>query len=508
MAAGAKPVPTPVSYEHMMAESLREEGNVHYRDKDFDRAVSSYSQAIVKMPDNAIYWGNRSAAYYMLGLYAESLKDAQRAIQLDPHAAKYHARAGKNYIHLGSFTRARLELKRALRIEPSLRSAAEGLEALDAAQRVENTARDWLLADEPESSYESIAILIEEMEKAHSTPGLALLLRLADIRSMPFREDRDDTIASVDAVIDECVLDPDAALSFYAGLCLYYVGDITGSLDYFEEGADQDPELHVCRRFLDLAVRLDEADDQGNSLLERAQYTHAQSVFQRALAIDPSNKAMISRLHFNRGMAFSKLGQSDNAMSAFSDAIAIDNRHVEALFHRAKEQFHRKAYQEAVKDSQAAYDYLLGRQSHTHHTRELLRQVKDLLLEGKTLLKKSKRVDFYKLLGISETASSTEINKAYKKACKKHHPDRHRTPEAKAKGEAIFKSIGEAYKVLSDPHKRARYDAGQDSDDSFHDHGENTFHGFHMDDLMAFFFAHQFRNVPDFYDDEHYDECF
>jgi curved DNA-binding protein len=63
--------------------------------------------------------------------------------------------------------------------------------------------------------------------------------------------------------------------------------------------------------------------------------------------------------------------------------------------------------------------------------------------------------DYYKVLGVERKASADDIRKAYRKLAMQHHPDKN--PGDK-KAEDKFKEINEAYQVLSDDQKRARYD--------------------------------------------------
>jgi len=64
--------------------------------------------------------------------------------------------------------------------------------------------------------------------------------------------------------------------------------------------------------------------------------------------------------------------------------------------------------------------------------------------------------DYYETLGVAREASADEIKKAFRKLALQWHPDRHK--EDKAKAEEEFKKVSEAYEVLSDPEKRAKYD--------------------------------------------------
>ena len=70
----------------------------------------------------------------------------------------------------------------------------------------------------------------------------------------------------------------------------------------------------------------------------------------------------------------------------------------------------------------------------------------------------------YKVLGISENATSAEIKAAFRKRAKETHPDLH---GGSAYKEQQFKEVNEAYKILSDPVRKKMYDAGQTNDEQW-----------------------------------------
>ncbi len=108
--------------------------------------------------------------------------------------------------------------------------------------------------------------------------------------------------------------------------------------------------------------------------------------------------------------------------------------------------------------------------------------------------------DYYEVLGVGRGAGAEEIKKAFRKLARQYHPDANRNDPAAAEK---FKEINEAYEVLSDAEKRARYDqfghAGVDGGGfdpgaggpfgGFGQGGFGDFAGFGFDDILETFFG-------------------
>ncbi|PQB03832.1 molecular chaperone DnaJ [Aureitalea marina] len=89
--------------------------------------------------------------------------------------------------------------------------------------------------------------------------------------------------------------------------------------------------------------------------------------------------------------------------------------------------------------------------------------------------------DFYDILGVSKNATSAEIKKAYRKKAIEYHPDKN---PGDTKAEEMFKKAAEAYEVLSDPDKKAKYD--QFGHQAFEGGGFGG-GGMNMDDIFSQF---------------------
>jgi len=153
-----------------------------------------------------------------------------------------------------------------------------------------------------------------------------------------------------------------------------------------------------------------------------------------------------------------KLGKNAEAVKDCSKAIEIDPNYLKAFTRRANCYLALEQYEEAVRDFERAHQL-------DEEDQDITRSLRSAKLE----LKKSKRKDYYKILGLAKTAQDDDIKKAYRKLALKYHPDKNQeSEETKLKAEQMFKDVGEAYAVLSDPQKKRKYDSGEDLEEMEH----------------------------------------
>ncbi|KAJ8319898.1 hypothetical protein KUTeg_001485 [Tegillarca granosa] len=159
------------------------------------------------------------------------------------------------------------------------------------------------------------------------------------------------------------------------------------------------------------AKLLNAKKEEGNTAFRGGKLDEAYRLYTEALQIDPNNKFTNSKLYNNRATVSAKLGKVKEAADDCTKAIELDENYVKAYLRRAKCYMDLEQYEDAVRD----YEKVCKMDKNKENSR--------LLQDAKLELKKSKRKDYYKILGITKNASNDEIKKAYKKRALVHHPD-------------------------------------------------------------------------------------
>nr|CAD7587376.1 unnamed protein product [Timema genevievae] len=243
---------------------------------------------------------------------------------------------------------------------------------------------------------------------------------------------------------------------FYYSRCSHYFSAEalhSNHINHDQSTHDCDHTVYIveylipCDEKLKRAKALKQKKEEGNEAFKASRLAEAYNLYTEALRIDPHNSLTNAKLHFNRATVSSKLGRLNESVADCTAALKLDETYLKALLRRAKCHMDLNDFDEAVRDYEKA--------------------VKMDKSRAKLSLKKSKRKDYYKILGIDKNASTDDIKKAYRKRALVHHPDRHASASEveKKEQEKKFKELGEAYGILSDSKKRARYDSGQDLED-------------------------------------------
>jgi DnaJ family protein C protein 7 len=428
-----------------LAELKKENGNQLYKVKQYRSALNLYSEAIELCPNTASYYANRSACFMMLNNFQEALEDARKCIHFDPTFTKAYVRILKCAIALGDLTTGENAIKqindldRNANINNEMRSV-EKLKQFEQEAAKANHKKDFRK-------------VVYCMDRCLDEAPTCTRYKITKAEYLAFlgRYQEAQEIANNALHLDKT----NADAIYVRGMCLYYEDNLDSAFNHFQQVLRLAPDHKKAMDVYKKAKELKKTKENGNEAYKTCRFQEAFALYTEALAVDPLNKKANAKLYFNRATVQHRLAKTKEAVEDCTAALELDDTYLKALLRRASCYMDLGEYEDAVKD----YEKVCKLNKSREHRK--------LLQDAKFALKKSKRKDYYKILGVERNASESEIKKAYRKKALMLHPDRHAnaTDAVKKDQEKKFKELGEAYGILSDPKKKARYDSGQDMDD-------------------------------------------
>lgn len=374
--------------------------------------------------------------------YLDALEDCKSADELDPNNAKILHRMAKIYTALG---RPQEALDVYDRIEPPA-TAKDKMPAQTMAKHIAE-AEDTLSKSNSGSmvlhaldlAEKGLAMTVQPPRKWRLMRGEAYL-KMGTVNSLGDAQNIAMTLLRNNSA------DPEALV--LRGRALYGQGENDKAIQHFRQALSCDPDYKDAVKYLRMVQKLDRMKEEGNGHFKAGRYQQAVDVYTAALDVDPLNKGTNSKILNNRAMCHSRLKKWDTAIADCDRALQLDPSYTKARKTRAKALGESGDWEAAVRAYKAV-------QEANPEEPGIAKDIRHAELE----LKKSKRKDYYKILGVEKEASEQEIKRAYKKLAVKHHPDKNiDDPNAEAK----FKEIQEAHETLTDPQKRERYDSGVD----------------------------------------------
>ncbi|KAH8595708.1 hypothetical protein B0O99DRAFT_652127 [Bisporella sp. PMI_857] len=444
-AAAAAPTPEE-------AEAFKAAGNKFYKEKEYKKAIAESLcrrpltrirlQAVEAVPSSATYLSNRAAAYISAGLYQNALEDCTRADGLDPQNPKILLRLARIYTSLGKPQDA-LDTFARIQPPPSAKDMAPAKAMLQHIQVAEDALRSGTTG----------SMALHALDQAEKLLGLGALkprkwqlmrgeayLKMGNVNALG------DAQSIAMSLLRYNSADPEALV--LRGRALYAQGDNDKAIQHFRQALTCDPEYRDAVKYLRLVQKLDRMKADGNAEYKAKRWAAAVDKYTEALEVDPLNKGTNSKLLLNRALCRIQLKDHAGAIEDCEKALSLDPSYTKAKKTKATALGNSGDWEGAVRELKVL-------QEQDPNDAGIAKEVRHAELE----LKKSKRKDYYKILGVEKDADDAQIKKAYRKAAIIHHPDKNPGDEAAAER---FKDIGEAYETLSDTEKRARYDSGED----------------------------------------------
>jgi len=450
--------------QQRLADEKKEEGNQFYKQKQYREALSKYSEAIDLCPQCVPFYGNRSACFLMLGQPRQALDDARTATGLDPEFSKGWTRIARCCVMLGDTVTARQALTKLASIDENNNAEQRNVEVIE--RMVTDSSQAYAAGDFRKALW--------CLDKALEVANYSITIKTSRAECLAFLGRYAEASETANSVLQIDNMNADAI--YVRGLCLYYEDNVERAFSHFAQVLRFAPDHVRAKEIYKKAKSLKSKKEEGNTAFKAGNLEEAYKLYSEALLIDPCNRSTNAKLHFNRATVAAKQKKMDECISDCDKALDLDPGYTKALLRRAKCYMESEQFEEAVRD----YEKVLKSDKGNMEYRQLLQ-------EAKLELKKSKRKDFYKILGVEKTANDDEIKKAYRKRAMVHHPDRHSSAseEEKKDHETKFKEVGEAYAILSDEKKRRMYDSGQDLEDG----GGHGFHDVDPNSIFQAFFG-------------------
>ncbi|XP_059646253.1 uncharacterized protein LOC132291321 isoform X2 [Cornus florida] len=465
-------------------------------------------------------YSNRAATRMSLGRMREALRDCLVAAELDPNFLKVQIRAANCHLALGEvedalqYFRKCLESKSGVCLDRRIMiEAADGIQKAQKVAECTNRCAELLLQRSYDAATSALGIIAEALslstysEKLLEMKGEAffMLRKYEEViqlceQTLDFAEKNFSVL-----VADNNSAEADVSKFKNSFVRLwrwhlmsksyFHLGRLEVALDLLEKqelwtsGSDKYGSMPQGSSTL-LAVNVRELlhrKNAGNEAFQSARHTEAVDHYTAAISSSFESRPFAAICFCNRAAAHQALGQLADAIADCSLAIALNGKYPKAVSRRATLHEKIRDYEQAASDLQRLICVLEKQSqekvqqsstpdgpngSNVKELRQARRRIS--LMEEKA--KKGISLDLYLILGVKASDSASEIKKAYRKAALRHHPDKAGQFLARSEGgddgqlwkdiveevhkdaDRLFKMIGEAYAVLSDPSKRSEYD--------------------------------------------------
>ena len=233
----------------------------------------------------------------MLANYREALRDAKLSIQIDPKFEKGYLRVAKCCILLGDLVQTEQNIKRFLEIDATNTALKGEIQSLKQLRTSEEKANECYAKQD----YRTCLFHIDSALKTAQACQRYKLMK-AECLALLGRTDEANDIAIGIMKIDTTNCDA----IYVRGLTLYYSDNLEKGIMHFERSLQLDPDHKKAKAMRIKSRSLKEKKENGNECFKSGKYRDALAIYTEALTIDPLNKEINSKLHYNRALVNTK----------------------------------------------------------------------------------------------------------------------------------------------------------------------------------------------------------
>ncbi|XP_063890715.1 dnaJ homolog subfamily C member 3 [Helicoverpa armigera] len=425
-------------------------------------ALTHYHAAVEGDPHNYLTYFKRGTVYYALGKAKFALQDFTKVLEIksDFTAARLHR--ANVYLKLAQYTDAKEDYLQVTYAEPY------NEEAISQYHKIDEYIEEFRLAEAYYRGGDYRAAADAATRLLDVSPWSAQLRQLRAECYIALN----DLFSAVSDIRSVNRLQQDSTDGYYRlATLLYRLGHVSDALKEIRECLKLDPEHKKCFPFYKKVKKVDKLLLECEELSEARDYAGCVAAANKVLKIEDEVTLVVFEARKWLCSCLSKDEQHTEALAACGSALELQ-RDARVLCDRADALLGLDMFDDAIQSFKEALELEEG-----------LQRAKDGLSRAQKLQKQSEQRDYYKILGVKRSASKQEVIKAYRKAAQKWHPDNFQGDEKKL-AEKKFIDIAAAKEVLTDPEKRAMFDAGSDPLDPEAGRGQpggpfhNPFHHF------------------------------
>ncbi|XP_047054505.1 dnaJ protein P58IPK homolog B [Lolium rigidum] len=386
----------------------------------------------------------RASEMMSLRKYDGALGLLNAVLEVDPNHSEAYRQRASVLRQRCSYKEAESDYNKYMELKPGTASVEKELSQLLQAKNALESA----YSQSDAGDFSKVLEYVKKIVLVFS-PG-CLQAKLLKAKALLALKDYSSVISETGFILKEDEDNLDALL--LRGRAYYYLADHDVANRHYQKGLRLDPEHTELKKAYFGLKKLLKKTKSAEDNAAKSKLRMAAEDYKAALAMDPDHTLYNVNLYLGLCKTLVKLGRGKEAISSCTEALSIDEELVDALAQRGEAKLLTEDWEGAVEDLKEAAQKSPQDMG-----------IREAYMKAEKQLKLSKRKDWYKILGISKTASAADIKRAYKRLALQWHPDKNQ--ENREEAENMFREIAAAYEVLSDEDKRVRYDRGEDLDE-------------------------------------------